>query len=751
MTHLPIPPLRIVLLSLLILVISPKSNAQLPTTTLRTIWPPGGQAGTQISMVLQDGDHLDEIDRLSFSQPGIVANLESPDTSAANIFQQPRWGHFQVNLPADASEGLTDVVAVGYYGASNPRPFWISRLSTVDVLSDHSSQETAASVAVPSIVQSRCTSQAMHYYALQLDAATNLSVTSRALQLDSKANLVLVLTDDKGKELARGRGANDRDPRLETKVDATGTYYLQVYDLLYRGGNEYFYQVQLENVPLATARNATAANFPTWVSEKSSASLADQQTTLSRATEYVSGTTTELGMINQAQAVAGEFVGDPQGVAIDFRAAAGKPWMIEVLSANIGAATDPHLIVQRVHEEEKGPRVERLHEVDDIEWFPGSLLVGKSKDPVLRFVPPADGRYRLIIRDLQNASGHGIDKRFVISIREPAADFQLLAIPNHPTADVTRASIGGSQLRRGERMAIEVAVLAVEGFFEPVAAQIPIVKNQLALDYQTPWEWPITVRVDGLPASISTQEVRLDNNCRKAHLVLQASQEAETWAGPVSVVGRLEINGKAIERPATLVTVQWPDPTNRGLVPVRVCQQWWLSVNGGENAPLTIAAGDETRQARGKKGTTVDVPLTLTRSEAAKGKVTLRAAGLPADVKIDEIALEGETLTAVAKLQIGANAPVGNFYLYWNAETEAPWPRNPASLQRAESLVSQWEEQLKALQSAEGGTSDNELAALQQRLEVGRQRIEQLKETTKAQNTRLFSPSNSIQLTIEPQ
>jgi hypothetical protein len=476
-----------------------------------------------------------------------------------------------------------------------------------------------------------------------------------------------------------------------------------------------------------------------------------QQTTLSHATEYVGGTITELGNIAQAETVLGNFTEDPQGVTIDFRAVAGKPWMIEVLSATIGATTDPQLVVQRIHEEDNGPRAERLHEIDDIEWFPGSLLFGRSKDPVLKFVPPADGRYRLIIRDLQNASGHGIDKRFVVSIREPAADFQLLALPNHPTADVTRASIGGTQLRRGERMAVEVALLAVEGFFEPVTAQIPIVRDQLTLEYQNPWEWPVTVRVDGLPASISAQEIRFDNNCRRAHLVLQASQEAETWAGPVSIVGRLEINGKAIERPAKLLAVQWPDPSNRGLVPVRVCQQWWLSVNGGESAPLTIAVGDQTGQVRGKKGTTVDVPVALTRSETAKGKVTLRAVGLPADVKVDEIALEGETLTAIAKVQIGANAPVGSFYFHWNAETESPWPRNPASLQRAESLLAQWDEQLKALQSAEGGEGNEEMAALQQRLEAGKQRVEQLREATKAQNTRIFSPSNSIQLTIEPQ
>ena len=87
--------------------------------------------------------------------------------------------------------------------------------------------------------------------------------------------------------------------------------------------------------------------------------------------------------------------------------------------------------MQQVTKNEKGEeQVKDIQGVDDyLENAPGMAYDVKTDDPAFRFVAPADGTYRIAIRNLSNYSQP--DPRFVyrLAIHAAKPDFRLVAKP----------------------------------------------------------------------------------------------------------------------------------------------------------------------------------------------------------------------------------------------------------------------------------------------------------------------------------
>jgi hypothetical protein len=414
MTRQNLPTFRIILLLILLFVWDEASFAQLPTAVLRSLWPVGAAAGDSFPMAINDGDFLDEASQLTFSHPGITATLQPPDTSVANVFANPRWGSFDVTVAADVPEGFYDAFVTGFYGSSNARRFWVTPYPMTTSLQAHQDFASAIPLALPQVIQTRCIPQATNFYLLKVDSLGVVEIDIRALRLDSKANIVVSIQDSSGNELHRIRGSKDTDPRMKWTPPQSGNYFLLVHDHLYRGGNEFFYQLQV--------RQGDPESLSDW--------------------QMLAGPTTLLNDIDSPSskpiALAGVFAGNDHVPTFDFSANAGEIQIIEVLSASVGSATDPQLVLYRVHNENGQERLERILELDDVETVPGSVLGNRSKDPLVRFNPPASGRYRVLLRDLQVTSQGDWDKRFWLSVRSPRPDFKLVAVGNNPAADRTK-------------------------------------------------------------------------------------------------------------------------------------------------------------------------------------------------------------------------------------------------------------------------------------------------------------------------
>jgi hypothetical protein len=140
----------------------------------------------------------------------------------------------------------------------------------------------------------------------------------------------------------------------------------------------------------------------------------------------------------------------------------------------------------------------------------------QQKDVELTFSPPADGEYLVEIRE-QFPSRGGPAFAYRIRAAAPAADFDLLL----PT-DGLSIDVGGTKN-------LEVKVIRRGGF-----------------------KAPLTLHVDGLPAGVTCDDVKVAENADKGVLVFKAADTVAVVTALLRVVGRAEREGKPLERVAHL-------------------------------------------------------------------------------------------------------------------------------------------------------------------------------------------------------
>ncbi len=81
-------------------------------SVLHTIFPPGGQAGTSVTVTVE-GVALEGLRDLRSTIPHLIV-------------KQTDAKHFTLNLPAETPPGVYDLRALGLHGMSSPRAFFVS-------------------------------------------------------------------------------------------------------------------------------------------------------------------------------------------------------------------------------------------------------------------------------------------------------------------------------------------------------------------------------------------------------------------------------------------------------------------------------------------------------------------------------------------------------------------------------------------------------------------------------------------------
>ena len=118
-----------------------------------------------------------------------------------------------------------------------------------------------------------------------------------------------------------------------------------------------------------------------------------------------------------------------------FEAAKGEKFWIEVVSQRLGLSVDPQVVIQQVGEASKD-----LQEIDDLATPMPAMqdniekrYRAHSDDPAILFTAPADGKYRMLVRDLFGSAQGDPRLFYVLSVRAPKPDFRLVAFPHDPT------------------------------------------------------------------------------------------------------------------------------------------------------------------------------------------------------------------------------------------------------------------------------------------------------------------------------
>ena len=229
--------------------------------------------------------------------------------------------------------------------------------------------------------------------------------------------------------------------------------------------------------------------------------------------------------------VTGQFQARGDGDLYQFEAKAADVFWIEVFGQRSGSRADPVLMIDQVKKNEKGEEtLTRITAIDDNPAnIGGTTFSTLSDDPVFRFVAPAEGVFRITLRDRAFQS-HG-EPSFVyrLSIRKETPDFRLVALPQFPAVDPNQlTNTWDLGLRKGDNSQLQVMAYRRDGF------------NGL-----------IDLTVEGLPAGVTCPGASIGPGLVLTHLVFSATEQAAEWQGPIRIVGKARIDDAALVKAAT--------------------------------------------------------------------------------------------------------------------------------------------------------------------------------------------------------
>lgn len=685
---------------------------QLPATRITAISPLGGKAGSELTLTIAAGTDLEGVQRLTFSHPGITA-AQKLATVEGKPDPQPVANQFQVTIAADVPPGTYDVRAVGTYGVSNPRAFAVGDRNELTETEPNNAREQANEVTVGSWVNGKSEpAKDVDWFRFAAQAGQRLLLEVWAERLDSRLDATLELYDAGGKLLTLVRDTYHFDPLIDFRAPADGEYFVKVRDLQYRGGADYPYRLGVSAAPhidfvfppagLPGSKGAYTVfgrNLPGGAPSEvaiggepleqlaveielpaeHAAPLLNFDSPRGPAALGVAGASYRLSGPNGASnaalvslatapviveqepndeapqvvtpdcEIAGQF-GQP-GDRDVFRFAGKKDdvYWIEVYSQRIDAPCDPLLIVQQVGKNEQGAEVltELKAEDDAAANIGGQSFNTTSGDPVFRLACPADGEYQVAVQDLYRETRGGPHLLYRLAIRRPRPDFSLAVLPEFPVNGQQAPNPWTSFVRKGGTDLLRVLALRQDGF-----------------------AGEIEVSIEGLPEGVTCRPTTIGPNLGTAMLVIEASEAAADWAGPIRVRGQAKIGEEVATREAMPATVLIAAQNQRGIA--RLGRDLLLSV--GQTAPYLLQA--QTNELRVPQGHWIRVPVKATRRGDFAGDLALTAVGIPPNVQNEAITLAAAQTETALYLYAQADAPPGKYSLYVQSSTSVPFTKN---------------------------------------------------------------------------
>ncbi|MEZ6048586.1 MAG: hypothetical protein R3C11_24025 [Planctomycetaceae bacterium] len=592
-----------VALSTLLITLSPlQSEAQLLTTTLRSVSPMGAQVGSTVEIKINGGAETAEVTRLLFNHPGITAQ---PKMSGEGEAAKPVPQQFLVNIAPDVPAGIYEIRGDGFFGVSNPRRFHISNLSDAQETEPNNSFEQATAVTLEQVANGVIHAAGeLDLFKFEGKQGQRLLAYVQAAQLDSRLNAVLELYDANGKRISFARNNKKFDAFIDAVLPADGTYFLKVYDLQFLGSEDHGYRLSISTQPYidfvipssvqaGTTTEVTlyGRNLPggTPAEQKINGQPLDMLKVQITAPENnnqlpanelfysqqfdVAGFTWRLQQENltsnpvtiyfadtivgteqepnntpaeaQTIAVPGEFTGQflEKGDSdyYLFEAKQGEVYYIEAYGDRNGTEADPMFVLEQLSYDAEGKETaSRITLQDDnaTELF-GPWFTSKTHDPIFRFEVPATGKYRLLVRDRYFDSRGRAEFVYRVAIRPESPEFKLVTIPlKTKPAGDATAETGTITLRKGENLELLVLTGRRDGFTGPVE-----------------------INIEGLPAGVTHDLKPVPGNANLNKVILSSSADATVGTTQFNIIGKAHIeNPDAVRH---LAATQRPSHKNR--------------------------------------------------------------------------------------------------------------------------------------------------------------------------------------------
>lgn len=657
--------------------------AEPPNPTLDTIFPAGSAAGNVVTVELA-GKSLTGLKTLHTSIPR--AHCEVRDAA-----------HCELSIPADTPPGLYDVWAVGEHGVTSPRTFAVGRLAEIvesAAVNDHPS--TAAACSIDAAINGRIEQPGdVDFFRFEAKQGRRIILECLAERIDSRLRAVLEIFDAGGQRLAVNRGYFGIDPLIDFHVPRDGIYFVKLSDLVYSGGAEHVYRLEIDTgprvafaLPNAIARgranpirvfgwnlspgaghkpeefdavdvtidgNAGQPMWPLPVRLRS-----HQLPFLGMAYRYPGAQSSLLLAVTEdavfldeggnhspdsAQRVSvpcdvsGSLSAGDERDWFAFDAQRGEAFHFDVLSQRLGAPTDLHLSVWNAAGDKQ------LADWSDEPVHLGGVAFPTGHlDPSGRWTAPDAGRYILLIRNLNGGLSEDPRRIYRLSLRREDPDVQLIALPK------SQAPIGWN-LCKGGRFAFDILALRQRGMNDSIRIS--------ALD---------------LPAGIECPDSMLGPGVDRGTMVISAEQSVAGQLFSLKLQGDSERIGTRPVRAGMVIRAGSPQGWSRfsseipvavvGEAPVRVTAAIQDQLDHHLYGPLKL---------RYFPGSVVDIGVTMDQRQSDhRPAARVRGIGVPPAIANQTSEISAGSRSGVISFYLPPTLSPGEYSFVIQAETTVP-------------------------------------------------------------------------------
>ena len=527
----------------------PAASAQTSYPMISRVSPTAIQRGQSAEVTIGGAGSFEGATQLLFEGTGISAEIVPGEPPAAAPAKKGRRNNgsatrAKVDVAADAALGPRELRVVTPQGVSSIGMIVVVADPVVVEGDDKANDEPghAVNLSLPCVVTgSIAKAEDVDWFAFHATAGQNVAFMVWANRLEDKIHdlqthfdPILVLRDERGRELAVNDNGLFADPLLTYAIRETGNYLLEVRDTTYAGNVNWTYVLAATNGPFVRSVSpmavnpgqrsqlrATGINFdkaqtiPLDVPSTTQRGVVALPLTLAEGTSApVPLVSTDLPVVPETgdapgEALRGESFSVPSALcgrlgdrgdvdSFQFEATKSTAYVFEVVARRAGSEADPVLKVL----DAKG---KVLAEADDTR--------GMGKDSQLTWNAPGDGPFVVQVTDLHSRGGDAFG--YVLLAQAAKPDFVV-------TCDPDKLNFGP-----GARTSVFVKVERKNGFAAPVTFA---------------WE--------GLPEGVFASSLTLAPNLAQGEIVVSAAANTAVRGSFVSLVGKAEMNDGLLERRA---------------------------------------------------------------------------------------------------------------------------------------------------------------------------------------------------------
>lgn len=659
---------------------------EVPTIAMDAIFPPVLSTVQPNTLKISAGRFTQDIDELIFSNPMIRGTVEPGPSLAMDSEPQKQFGSFQVTVDPSVPEGYYEVWAVGRYGVSNARTVAVVH-SPLEVLPANTDPKNPPELK-PGVCYLGQTRRNDRQTLKIASTAAWPRVVVVAESLDSVAMPTMTVMDSKGKMLQQLRG-HRHSPIVFTKPASNqaplGDFLtVKLYDFLYRGGDSFFFAIVidppdshplLKPSSLKSVPSIAMEGLPTWPTAELKPTPGVHALVASAPpweTRLQIPPNQRIAAIEftpvEGQAYECEVFSEVLDQTSDIRAVIDRPPVlptaeqliaIEAALKNPGATPSDPALQQLIQSHQARERSTGREIVTIAEDSPNSgtrAVRFSSTDPIAVLPPsPAGKNVRITLTDLNLQPSATVGTEVMLRVGPPIPRVHAIAFWTPDTNNAAQAKTTGAALSRGGQVAMHISIRRSGGFAGPVS-----------------------IVAESLPAGVTTSPAVIAPGQTETQLVFYAAEDAPTWTGAIAPVAKLTIDGKEVAIPVQATTISINSSGDRGLPQSRRSKELLLRVNDRDLAPVQIRIGDgQTLDVA--QGASLKLPLKAVRRAGGEAKCVLRPQNLPPKVTLGEFELAPNALEASPELKVAADAPTGDYTLWFQGEITVKQSLHPES------------------------------------------------------------------------